>query len=60
MRFVDHILDDQVIDEVVVKIVLPEGIKSVIYTWVCTSLHAVNDDNISDPQEHSFASTLPS
>ena len=29
MRFVDHILDDQVIDEAVVKIVLPEGVKSV-------------------------------
>lgn len=25
MRFVDHVFDDQVIDEVTVKIILPEG-----------------------------------
>lgn len=29
MRFVDHIFDDQVIDEVTVKIILPEGSRSV-------------------------------
>lgn len=40
MRFIDHILDDQVIDEAVVKIVLPEGAKSV-YLDVAGSVHVV-------------------
>lgn len=29
MRLVDHVYDDQVIDEMTVKIILPEGARSV-------------------------------
>ena len=60
MRFIDHILDDQVIDEVVVKIVLPEGSKSAVHAWGFASLSAVYANIVSDLQEHSFASTIPS
>ena len=31
MRFIDHIFDDQAIDDLTVKIILPEGAKLVIF-----------------------------
>ena len=60
MRFIDHILDDQVIDEVVVKIVLPEGSKSAVHVWGFASLSAVHADIVPDLQEHTSAATIPS
>ena len=37
MRFVDHIYDDQVIDSMTVKIILPEGAKWVLQGYQLTS-----------------------
>ena len=31
MKFIDHVFDDQVIDHLTVKIILPEGSTCVIY-----------------------------
>lgn len=55
MKFMDHIFDDQVVDEIVVKIILPEGSKDIKLKTpynverAADSLHATYLDTVGRP-----------
>lgn len=59
MRLVDHVYDDQVIDFLTVKIILPEGARSVFALVRVESSHTRDaDDAFVLHQKHPHGNTL--